>query len=241
MSSLSADQQKRAAAEAAMAWVEPQLKADTIVGVGTGSTADHFIDLLAAHRERFAGAVASSSRSADRLARQGVKVYDLNDLGELPMYIDGADEITDALAMTKGGGGALTREKIVAAASRTFVCIADGSKRVERLGRFPLPVEVIPMACAQVTRALEAVGREARLGDGAIRVRPGSDGKPLVTDNGNWILDVSGWTIADPVDLEARIGAIVGVVESGLFAHRGADLLLLATDRGVERRTREDP
>ena len=225
---------KRATAAAAIAWLEPRLHRDQVLGIGTGSTADHFIDLLAPHRARFAGAVASSSRSAERLTRLGVKVYDLNDVDELPVYVDGADEINDRLEMVKGGGGALTREKIVAAAADTFVCIADASKRVDALGRFPLPIEVIPMARAQVVRALARVGRDETLGEPTFAVRALVDGSPYVTDNGNWIVDVSGWTIREPRRIEALIGAIVGVVESGLFALRGADLLLLGGERGVE-------
>lgn len=243
---MNAEEQKKAAARAAVEWLDDRLQRDTILGVGTGSTADHFIDLLAPHRTRFAGAVASSTRSADRLARHGICVFDLNDVAELPIYIDGADEITAQLAMIKGGGGALTREKIVAAASRLFVCIADASKRVDRLGVFPLPVEVIPMARAQVVRALERLGRECALENAdvnegvhatrraSIELRRTADGATYMTDNGNCIVDVSGWTIADPRAIETRIGAIVGVVESGLFALRGADLLLLAGADRVE-------
>ena len=236
---MNVDEQKRAAAEAAIAWLAPRLTATMIVGVGTGSTADHFIDLLAPRRSEFAGAVASSTRSAERLVRQGVVVHDLNDVDGLSVYIDGADEITGALAMTKGGGGALTREKIVAAASKTFVCIADASKQVDRLGAFPLPVEVIPMARAQVTRALALLGREAGLGAAEIRLRSAS-GQPYVTDNGNLILDVTGWRIDAPAAIEAAIDEIVGVVECGLFARRGADLLLLADAEGVHSFTRVD-
>ncbi len=226
---------KRAAAAAAVGWLLPRLDRTFVLGIGTGSTADHLIDLLAALGDRFAGAVSSSTKSAERLQAHGIRVFDLNDVGELPIYLDGADEITPALAMTKGGGGALTREKIVAAASRTFVCIADASKRVERLGAFPLPVEVIPMARAQVVRALARVGDEMRLGTATLRVREAAGGAPLVTDNGNVIVDVSGWTIADPAAVETRIGAITGVVESGLFALRGADVLLLSGAHGVEQ------
>jgi ribose 5-phosphate isomerase A len=233
------EEQKKAAAAAAIEWLDSRLHADAVIGIGTGSTADHFIDLLAPHRTRFAGAVASSTRSADRLGRQGIRVFDLNDVVELPIYVDGADEITAALEMIKGGGGALTREKIVASASQTFVCIADASKRVETLGAFPLAVEVIPMARAHVARKLEALGRELGLeGKGwraTIRLRTGADGTTYMTDNGNCILDVVGWTIADARATEARIGAIVGVVESGLFALRGADLLFLAGPDGVEQ------
>ncbi len=229
------DEQKRAAATAALEWLLPQLHDGVHVGIGTGSTADHLIDLLAPHRARFAGAVASSARSAGRLSCHGIRVCDLNDVGELPIYVDGADEITPTLEMTKGGGGALTREKIVAAASRQFVCIADESKQVRQLGAFPLPVEVIPMARAQVIRALQRLGDEAGLGPPSIAVRVDASGAQALTDNGNVIVDVRGWRIERPTDIEARIGAIVGVVESGLFALRGADILLLAGDDGVKR------
>jgi ribose 5-phosphate isomerase A len=227
-------EQKRAAAEAALAWVEPRLARDLVVGVGTGSTADHFIDLLSQRRASFAGAVASSARSAERLAAQGVRIYDLDEVGELPFYVDGADEINGRLEMTKGGGGALTREKIVASASTAFVCIVDGSKRVERLGRFPLPVEVIPMARSHVVRKLEALAVSQGMPHPSATLRPGTDGRPFVTDNGNWILDVAGWRIVDPPALESRIGAIVGVVESGLFALRPADILMVAGAAGLE-------
>ena len=226
------DEQKRAAARAALAWVEPRLRDDLVLGIGTGSTADHFIDLLAPYRARFAGAVASSSRSAERLAGLGIAVFDLNDCDELPIYVDGADEINGALEMTKGGGGALTREKIVAAAATTFVCIADASKRVAALGSFPLPIEVIPMARAQVVRALKAVASEQGLAAPTIVLR--GEATPFVTDNGNAILDVHGWTIDDPRRLETAIGDIVGVVESGLFAQRPADVLLLAGREHVD-------
>ena len=228
-------EQKRAAAAAAIDWVLPRLRADRAIGIGTGSTADHFIDLLAPHRARFDAAVASSSRSAERLARCGIAVRDLNDVSELPVYVDGADEINERLEMTKGGGGALTREKIVAAAADTFVCIADASKRVAALGCFALPIEVIPMARAQVVRALARIGQDEALGAGTFTVRVGADGTPYTTDNGNRIVDVAGWTLREPRRIETLIGAVVGVVESGLFALRGADLLLLAGPDGVER------
>ena len=231
---MSNDQQKQAVAAAAADWVEPRLTRDMVIGVGTGSTADHFIDLLAALRTRFAGAVASSAHSAARLTERGIRVFDLDAVEQLPFYVDGADEINPAFEMTKGGGGALTREKIVAAASATFVCIVDGSKRVPALGRFPLPVEVIPMACGYVMRSLRAVAQREGLASPAMKTRTGPDGGPLKTDNGNLIVDVAGWTIDDPRQLEASIGAIVGVVESGLFALRPADLLLVGSQTGVE-------
>ena len=197
-----------------------------VVGVGTGSTANFFIDGLATLKDRIAGAVPSSEASARRLAAHGIRLLDLNDISSLPVYIDGADEIDHSLAMIKGGGGAQTREKIVAAVADKFICICDASKRVAQLGRFPLPVEVIPMARAQVTRELTRLG-------GRPVVREG-----FVTDNGNLILDVHGLAIGDPVVLETAIDGIVGVVTSGLFAKRGADVLLLATAQGVETFTR---
>jgi ribose 5-phosphate isomerase A len=231
-------EQKRAAAAAALAWAEPRLRAHQIIGIGTGSTADHFIDLLAPLRTRFRGAVASSNRSAARLEGLGITVFDLADVEELPFYVDGADEINGALEMTKGGGGALTREKIVAAASSLFVCIVDASKRVDRLGAFALPVEVIPMACSHVQRKLVSLAASTGLAAPTMRVRIAADGVPFVTDNGNWIVDVAGWTIAEPVSLERRIGEIVGVVESGLFAARRADILFVAHDERVETHVR---
>lgn len=193
-----------------------------IVGVGTGSTANFFIDGLATMKDRIAGAVASSEVSARRLAGHGIRLLDMNDVEELPVYVDGADEIDTALAMIKGGGGAQTREKIVAAVAQKFVCICDASKQVAHLGRFPLPVEVIPMARAQVARELAHLGGRPVLREG------------FITDNGNLILDVHGLEIHDPVKLEIAIDGIVGVVTSGLFAKRGADVLLLATPDGVK-------
>ncbi len=194
----------------------------SIVGVGTGSTANFFIDGLAGMKDRIAGAVASSEVSARRLAGHGIRLFDMNDVDDIPVYVDGADEIDGGLAMIKGGGGAQTREKIVAAVARKFVCICDASKRVERLGRFPLPVEVIPMARAQVARELTRLGGQPVLREG------------FVTDNGNLILDVHGLSITDPVALETTVDGIVGVVTNGLFAKRGADVLLLATPGGVQ-------
>lgn len=192
-----------------------------IVGVGTGSTANFFIDGLATMKDRIEGAVASSEASARRLAGHGIRLLDMNEIESLPVYIDGADEIDASLAMIKGGGGAQTREKIVAAVARTFVCICDASKKVERLGRFPLPIEVIPMARAQVSRELVRLGGRPVLRDG------------FITDNGNLIVDVHDLAIDDPAGLEIAIDGIVGVVTSGLFAKRGADVLLLATADGV--------
>jgi ribose 5-phosphate isomerase A len=194
---------------------------DAVVGVGTGSTANLFIDELAKIKGRIMGAVASSDRSAERLKGCGVRLYDLNSVNELPVYIDGADEITEHLAMIKGGGGALTREKIVAAAARKFVCIADESKLVPVLGKFPLPVEVIPMARAYVARQMVKLGGQPQLREG------------FATDNGNVILDVRGLSILNPVELEGAINNIAGVVTNGLFARRGADVLLLGTKTGV--------
>jgi ribose 5-phosphate isomerase A len=216
------DELKKAVATAAVEYVVP----GQVLGVGTGSTVDFFIDALAAARVPVSAAVSSSERSTRRLRDCGIRVVDLNEVEEVAVYVDGADEIDAGFSMIKGGGGALTREKIVAAVARKFVCIADGSKLVERLGRFPLPVEVIPMASAYVMREL------AKL-DGRPQLRSG-----FVTDNGNVILDVHGLTIDDPVALEARIESIVGVVSCGLFAKRGADVLLLGTAEGVRQSRR---
>ncbi len=211
------DELKQAAAEAALAFV-PE---GCIVGVGTGSTANYFIDGLGRMKSSIRGAVASSEASARRLAGHGIALFDLNDITELPVYVDGADEIDASLAMIKGGGGALTREKIVAAVADRFVCICDESKQVNMLGRFPLPVEVIPMARAQVMRSLAALGGRPVLREG------------FVTDNGNVIIDVHGLQIAAPTDLERELNQIVGVVTNGLFAQRGADVLLVSTASGV--------
>jgi ribose 5-phosphate isomerase A len=191
------------------------------VGVGTGSTANFFIDELARMKGRILGAVPSSEQTAERLRQRNIRILDLNAYDELPVYVDGADEVDASLAMIKGGGGALTREKIVAAVSRKFVCIADQSKLVGTLGNFPLPIEVIPLARSYVAREVVKLG-------GVPRLRQG-----FTTDNGNVILDVSGLTISDPRGLEATIGSIVGVVTVGLFARRGADVLLLGTPEGV--------
>jgi len=192
-----------------------------MLGVGTGSTANYFIAALAGIRDRLAGAVASSEASAALLRKAGIEVFDLNAVDEVPVYVDGADEIDGGLAMVKGGGGALTREKIVAAVARRFVCIADESKLVGRLGTFPLPVEVIPMARRHVAAELEKLG-----GRPVWR-------KDFVTDNGNVILDVHGLVIEDPANLESTLDHVTGVVTSGLFARRGADVLLLGTRDGV--------
>ncbi|KAB2970549.1 ribose-5-phosphate isomerase A [Zoogloea sp.] len=194
----------------------------SIVGVGTGSTANFFIDGLAGMKDRIIGAVASSEASARRLAGHGIRLFDMNEVDDLPVYVDGADEIDASLAMIKGGGGAQTREKIVAAVARKFVCICDASKQVARLGRFPLPIEVIPMARAQVARELARLGGRPVLREG------------FVTDNGNQILDIHGLDITDPVSLEIQLDGVVGIVTSGLFAKRGADVLLLASPAGVQ-------
>jgi ribose 5-phosphate isomerase A len=209
---------KKAAAEAAMAYVED----DTVVGVGTGSTVNFFIDALAARRARITAAVASSEASAARLRALHIPVRELNDTDGCEDHVDGADEGPEHLAMIKGGGAALTREKIVAQASRRFVCIADSSKLVPVLGKFPLPVEVIPMARSFVARELVKLG-------GIPELRQG-----VTTDNGNLILDVRGLAILDPVALETAINMIPGVVTNGIFARRPADVLLLATPEGVK-------
>ncbi len=216
------EEQKQAVAEAAIAHI-PE---DAVIGVGTGSTANHFIAALARIRGRIPGAVASSEATAERLRALHIPVLDLNAVGELPIYFDGADEVTERLEMTKGGGGALTREKIVAAVADRFVCLVDESKVVARLGAFPLPVEVIPMARSYVARCLVRLG-----------------GRPVwrrgfVTDNGNDIVDVHGLVITDAAALEAEIGQLAGVVTVGLFARRPADLLLVATREGVRTLSR---
>jgi ribose 5-phosphate isomerase A len=211
------DELKQAVAREAVKYVVE----DAVVGVGTGSTANFFIDELAKIKARIMGAVASSDRSAERLKGHGIRLYDLNSVNELPVYIDGADEITEHMGMIKGGGGALTREKIVAAAARKFVCIADESKLVPVLGKFPLPVEVIPMARAYVARQMVKLGGQPQLREG------------FITDNGNILLDVRGLSILNPVELEGTINNIAGVVTNGLFARRGADVLLLGTKTGV--------
>jgi len=222
------DTKKRAVAEAAVAAIEPDLRPDAILGIGTGSTADRFIDALAVHRNRFAAAVASSEATARRLAGHGIEVMDLNDAGRLAVYVDGADEADAELSLIKGGGGALTREKIVAASAERFLCIVDESKCVDALGAFPLPLEVIPMARALVQRGLVALGGEPVLREG------------FTTDNGNLILDVRGLDLSRPREMERRLNDLVGVVCNGLFALRGADLMLVGTDSGVESRTAAD-
>ncbi len=215
------DEMKKAAALAALEYVE----SDTVVGVGTGSTANHFIDALATIKGKLDGAVASSDATAARLRGHGIPVLDLNATGGLPLYVDGADEATRHLHLIKGGGGALTREKIVAAASEKFVCVADSSKLVDVLGKFPLPVEVIPMARSYVAREIVKLG-----GDPALR-------EGFTTDNGNVILDVYNLQILKPVDLEETLNHIAGVVTNGIFARRPADVLILGTPEGVDTLT----
>ena len=211
------DDKKRAAARAALAYV----KSDDIVGVGTGSTVNYFIEALAEKKHLIEGAVSSSDASTERLKALGIEVFDLNSVDQFDVYIDGADEINENKHMVKGGGAALTREKIVAAVAKTFVCIIDDTKQVGILGDFPLPVEVIPMARSYVARELVKLG-----GDPVYR-------EGVITDNGNVILDVYNLTILDPRKLETQINEIVGVVTNGLFAHRVADVLLVGTDDGV--------
>ncbi len=218
---MNADQMKQAAAEAALA----EVPEDAVLGVGTGSTVNYFIDALGRAKRRIEAAVSSSKASTERLRSFGIRVVDLNSVDEMPVYVDGADEITRQLYMIKGGGGALTGEKIVAAVARRFVCIADQAKLRDVLGRFPLAVEVIPMAQSYVARELEKLGGQPRLRTG------------FVTDYGNVILDVSGLTLLDPPEMEARINQIAGVVTNGIFARRPADLLLLGTPDGVARMT----
>jgi len=222
------DELKAQVAQAAADYVKQEVPQGAVLGVGTGSTANLFIDAVAGFKDRFAGAVSSSEASTRRLQQHGFKVLDLNEVDEIPVYVDGADEIDASGAMIKGGGGALTREKIVASVAARFVCIADGSKLVEVMGAFPLPVEVIPMARAAVARKLAALGGQPKL-------RMNKEGGIYKTDNGNVILDVAGLRIADPKGLEETINHLPGVVTVGLFALRGADVLLLGTQDGVRR------
>lgn len=216
------DELKAMVGRAALAYVEP----GQIVGVGTGSTVNHFIDALAGIKDRIPGAVSSSEASTARLLEHGIAVFDCNAVGELAVYIDGADEIDGHGCMIKGGGAALTREKIVAAQARRFVCIADASKRVEVLGRFPLPVEVIPMAAQRIARQFAAMRGQATL-----RLK---DGAPLITDNGQHILDVRGLQITDPLAFESEVNQWPGVVTVGVFAHQRAQVCLLGTAGGVQ-------
>lgn len=218
---------KRRAAEHAADYIDSLLGPDSIVGVGTGSTTNHFIDTLARLKHKFDGAVSSSLISAERLESLGIPVYNLNSIGSDPaVYVDGADEANTALELIKGGGGALTREKIVASVSRQFVCIVDESKMVDTLGKFPLPVEVIPMARSAVARKLVNLGGRPVYREG------------FTTDNGNVILDVHDLAIEDAISLEYTLNNITGVVTNGLFAARPADLLIVATEDGIHERTR---
>ena len=218
---MSQDAKKRRVAEAAFEKVRHLIDSETPIGIGTGSTANCFIDVLAESKIQFLGAVASSEATAERLAHYGIALLDLNATGTLPVYVDGADEADTNLNLIKGGGAALTREKIIAEASVQFVCIADDSKYVDLLGRFPLPVEVIPLARSLVGRALVELGGDPEYRQG------------IVTDNGNLILDVHGMCINDPKSLELAINQIPGVVTCGLFAKRPADVLLLASDKDI--------
>lgn len=222
------DEMKQAVGRAAVEYIKPRLGQDSIVGVGTGSTANCFIDALAEIKHLFEGAVASSEATAERLKSHGIEVFDLNSVSEMEVYVDGADEFDGGLNLIKGGGGALTREKIVAAVAKEFVCIVDSTKKVDVMGEFPLPVEVIPMARSQVARELVKL-----------------DGMPVwrenfITDNGNVILDVYDMEIVDPKGLEEHLNNIVGVVTNGLFAQRGADVVLMGTEEGVETIKRKD-
>lgn len=216
------DELKQAVAKAAVDHIAPHLEPSSIVGVGTGSTANFFIDYLAEYRNDFDGAVASSEATAERLKKHGIPVYDLNAVNEIKFYVDGADETNESLELIKGGGGALTREKIVAAVAKTFICIADESKQVGILGEFPLPVEVIPMARSHVGREIVKLGGDPVYRDG------------FVTDNGNIIIDIHNMDISRPLVVEEKLNNIVGVVTNGLFARRPADLLLLGTHDGVK-------
>lgn len=216
------DEMKKAVGQAAVDYIKGRLAKDSIVGVGTGSTANCFIDALAEIKHMFDGAVASSDATAERLKAHGIPVFDLNSVSEMDVYVDGADEFDAELNLIKGGGGALTREKIVAAVAKEFVCIVDSTKKVDVMGEFPLPVEVIPMARSLVARELVKL-----------------DGMPVwrenfVTDNGNMILDVYDLEITDPKALEEQLNNIVGVVTNGLFAQRGADVVLMGTEDGVQ-------
>jgi len=215
---MSQDEMKKAAAEAALEYIKP----GDMVGVGTGSTVNFFIDALATIKHRIEGAVSSSEASTERLKSHGIPVFDLNEVNELSVYVDGADEVTKHMAMIKGGGGALTREKIVAAVAEKFVCIVDDSKLVDVMGNFPLPIEVIPMARSYVARRIVKLGGQPVYREG------------FVTDNGNQILDVHNMSIVDPLKLETDLNQIVGVVTNGLFAHRGANIVVMGTPEGIK-------
>lgn len=225
---LTQDELKQQVAQAAIDYVLPQLRSDSILGVGTGSTVDRFIDLLAAHRQAFRAAVSSSDRSTRRLQAAGIPVLDLNEVSSLALYVDGADEIDHELNMIKGGGGALTREKIVSSVADRFVCIVDESKLVQQLGGFPLPIEVIPLAREAVAREVRQLGGQPRLRDG------------FTTDNGNQILDVEGLRYGNPAAFEAMLNNIPGVVCCGLFAISGAHVALVAGQQGVSRLELQD-
>ncbi len=216
------NEQKQKAAEAALDYVKANLPQQAVIGVGTGSTVNFFIDALASIKHDIEAAVSSSEASTQRLKQHGIRVVDLNSVSELPIYVDGADEIDEHMRMVKGGGAALTREKIVAAVADTFVCIVDSSKQVGRLGRFPIPVEVIPMARSYVAREIVKLGGDPVWREG------------VTTDNGNWILDVHNFDIVDPIHLEQQLNNIVGVVTNGLFAQRGADVTIVASEAGIE-------
>ncbi len=215
---MSQNEMKKAAAEAALEYI----KAGDMVGVGTGSTVNFFIDALATIKHKIDGAVSSSEASTKRLKSHGIPVYDLNEVNELSVYVDGADEVTKHMAMIKGGGGALTREKIVAAVAKEFICIVDDTKLVDVMGTFPLPIEVIPMARSYVARRIVKLGGQPVYREG------------FVTDNGNQILDVHNMSIIDPVKLETELNDIVGVVTNGLFAHRGANVVVMGTPDGIK-------
>ncbi len=219
---MNSDRKKQLAASAALSYVIE----DQYIGIGTGSTVNHFIDAIGARKLRIRGAVSSSEATTARLKQLGIDVLDLNATGDLDLYIDGADEADRDLRLIKGGGAALTREKIVAAASRRFVCIVDDTKLVDRLGRYPLPIEVIPMARSYVAREIVKLGGHPIYREG------------VTTDNGNHIIDVHGLSFAEPIRLEETLNHIVGVVASGLFARRGADVLVVATEDGVKTMTR---
>ncbi|MFT5691260.1 MAG: ribose 5-phosphate isomerase A [Oceanicoccus sp.] len=216
------DELKKAVARAAIEYIQPKLDDKSVIGIGTGSTANYFIDYLAEIKAQVNATVASSQASADRLKSYGIPVLELNVVDEVTVYVDGADEADEQLCLIKGGGAALTREKIVAAVAKEFVCIADGSKYVEKLGNFPLPIEVIPMARSHVARELVKLG-----GDPVYR-------EGVITDNGNIILDMYNFMISEPKEAERTINNITGVVTNGIFAFRPADILLLATQEGVK-------
>lgn len=221
------DELKRLVGQAATDYVNAQAPEGAVIGVGTGSTVNCFIDAFAGYKGRYRGAVSSSLATTARLQQHGIRVFDLNEVESILIYVDGADEIDATGAMIKGGGGALTREKIVASVSDVFVCIADVSKRVDVLGRFPLPIEVVPMARTAIGRRVTDLG-------GVPVLRVGQDGRPYLTDNGNEIIDAKELEIREPLALEALVNAWPGVVTVGLFASRGADLCLLGSPAGVE-------